>query len=248
MEFAMRGKNAIITGARSGIGKATVELFAENGANVWAGLRQPNPEFEAWADELGQRHGVWVKPVYFDLTDEEAVKVALKGIFDEKKQIDVLVNNAGVAHGSFLQMTSMNKLREVFAVNFFAQVLLMQLVSRVMVRRKSGAIVNLASVAGLDGEAGYTAYGSSKAALAFATRTASRELAPLGVRVNAVAPGLIQTPMMDLMEENAKKGMISGASLGRPGETREVAEAILFLASDKSSFITGQILRVDGGL
>lgn len=244
----MRGKNAIITGARGGIGRATLELFAENGVNVWACLRQPDEEFEQAVASLEKKHGVWIKPVFFDLSNEEEVKASFRDILAEKKPLDILVNNAGIVHGALLSMTTMSTLHEIFQVNFFSQVLLLQLAARLMLKQKNGAIINIVSVAGLDAEAGATAYGSSKTALAFATRTVSRELAPQGVRVNAVAPGLVRTKMMDLMEDKAKTRILSGSSLGRVAEPREIAEAILFLASDRASFITGQVLRVDGGL
>lgn len=244
----MRGKNAVITGARGGLGRAATELFAANGANVWAVLRAHDEDFATFAGNLEQKHDVWIRPVFMDLMDEDSIKTGVKAIAAEKKPIDILVNNAGRAHGALLQMTAGRDLRDIFQINFFAPLLLMQLVSRLMTRQKRGAIVNIVSVAGLDGDPGYSAYGSSKAALAFATKTASRELAPHGVRVNAVAPGLIRTNMMDLMEDKARAGMIDGSSLGRAGEPAEVAEAVTYLASDRASFITGQILRVDGGL
>lgn len=244
----MKEKNAIITGARGGIGRATIELFAAGGANIWAVLKRPDEDFTAFAEALKERHGVWIRTVFMDLTDENSIKAGVKTIAGEKKTVDILVNNAGRAHGALLQMTSGQDLRDIFQVNFFAPVLLMQLVSRLMARQKKGAIVNIVSVAGLDGNPGYTAYGSSKAALALATRTASKELAPHGIRVNAVAPGLIRTKMMDLMEVKARTHMIADSSLGRAGEPREAAEAITYLASGRSSFVTGQILRVDGGL
>lgn len=240
--------NAIITGARTGIGRATVEKFASKGINIWACARCKDESFEKEMQELQEQYHVAIKPVYFNLENEDEIKVALKKVIAEKVSIDILVNNAGIPHGALLFMTSMKDLRKVFEVNFFSQVLITQIVAKVMVRQKSGSIVNLASVAGLDGDAGYTAYGSSKAAMAFFTKVISEELAKDGVRVNAVAPGLIETKMMDCMEENARKQMIKGADLKRFGKPEEIANAIYYLASEEASFITGQTLRVDGGL
>lgn len=240
--------NVIVTGARTGIGRATVEKFASKNADIWACARCYDPAFEADMCMLEQTYHVQIKPIYFDLRKEDEIKTAIKGIFSEKKKIDVLVNNAGIPHGAFLFMTSMKELREVFEVNFFSQVLITQMVAKVMTRQKEGSIVNLASVAGLDGDAGYTAYGSSKAAMAFFTKVISQELAGFGIRVNAVAPGLIETRMMDCMEEQARRTMIEGASLKRVGKVEEVADVIYYLSSEEASFITGQILRVDGGL
>lgn len=244
----MRGKNCIITGARTGIGRATVELFAQNGANVFACASKYDEAFEEDMSQISTKYGVDINTVYFDLKSEDDVKAGIKSIISQTKQIDVLVNNAGIPYGGFLQMTPMSAIHDVFQINFFSQVYLMQLVSRVMMRNKKGTIVNLSSVAGLDMEPGYIAYGSSKAAIAFATKTLSKELAAYGIRVNAVAPGLIHTRMMDAMEEGAQAGMINGASLKREGRPEEVAQLILFLASDASSYINGQIIRVDGGL
>jgi len=240
--------NAIITGARTGIGRATVEKFASKGINIWACARCKDESFEKEMRKLQEQYHVVIKPVYFDLENEDEIKIALKKVIAEKESIDILVNNAGIPHGALLFMTSMKDLRKVFEINFFSQVLITQMVSKVMVRQKSGSIVNLASVAGLDGDAGYTAYGSSKAAMAFFTKVISEELAKDGVRVNAVAPGLIETKMMDCMEENARKQMIEGADLKRFGKPEEIANAIYYLASEEASFITGQTLRVDGGL
>lgn len=240
--------NVIITGARTGIGRATVEKFASKGANIWACARCYDKDFENEMYMLQKKYSICIKPVYFDLQEENEIKSAIKKIILEKRSVDVLVNNAGMPHGALLLMTSIKDLRQVFEVNFFSQVLITQIVAKVMIRQKSGNIINLTSVAGLDGDAGYTAYGSSKAAIAFFTRVISKELAEYGVRVNAIAPGLIETKMMHYMEDNAKRNMIEGTSLKRIGKAEEIADAIYYLASDEASFITGQIIRVDGGL
>lgn len=243
----LKGMNAIITGSNGGIGRATVELFAQNGANIWACMRNENLEAEKYFADLSDKYNVWIKPAYFDMANEGDTKIAIKEILNDKKAIDILVNNAGIAHGGFLQMTSLSTIHDVFSVNFFSQILIMQLVSRAMIHQKSGAIVNISSVAGLDGDAGYVAYGSSKAALVFATKSISKELSPLGIRVNAVAPGLTKTRMMDMMEQDARADVFARTSMQRAAEPKEIANAIMFLASEQASFVTGQILRVDGG-
>lgn len=243
----LKGKNAVITGARRGIGRATVECFAGYGANIWACARKPDEEFERDMSELAGKYGVWIKPVYFDLANGDEMAAAVKGILSEKLPVDVLVNNAGMPHGGTLFTTSIAKLQEVFTVNFFAQIALMQYFGKYMLRKKSGSIVNIASVGGLEHEPGYLAYGSSKAALIWATRSAAKELAPHGVRVNAVAPGLVDTEMGSFRNQAELEKVLSRTPAGRMGEPNEIAEAIAFLASDKASYITGEILSADGG-
>lgn len=244
----LKGKNAIITGARRGIGRATVECFAKYGANIWACARKPDEAFEADMAALAEQYGVWIKPAYFDLTDDEGMKAAVKAILAEKLPVDVLVNNAGVAHGAFLQMLPMDTMRQVFEVNYFAQMRMTQLISRAMMRRKKGSIVNIVSVEGLLGNEGYCAYGASKAALAFSTKVLAKELASYGIRVNGVAPGLTDTEMGGQMEEGARERMLNVSAMHRAGSPAEIAESIAYLASDRASYITGQILRVDGGM
>ncbi|MBQ8055993.1 MAG: SDR family oxidoreductase, partial [Paludibacteraceae bacterium] len=188
-------KTVMITGCNRGIGREAVRLFAENGNNLICCIRKENSDFEQFISDLRSRYGVKIDTLYFDMSDESAIKNTLQPLLKEKRQIDVLINNAGVATGGLLQMTSMTQLREVFQINFFSQVLITQMISKLMMRQKSGVIINMGSVAGLDSFAGYTAYGSSKAAVMSFTRTIARELASYNIRVNAIAPGLTDTNM-----------------------------------------------------
>jgi len=244
----LQNKTAIITGSNRGIGKAVLETFAENGADIFACVRKESDEFSNVTARLSEKTGVSITPVYFDLAESEQVKSGIKSILSSKKQIDILVNNAGVASGSFFQMTSLKDLKQVFEINFFSQILFTQGISRYMTRFKTGSIINIASTAGLIGDAGMTSYGSSKAALMFATKTMATELGEMNIRVNAIAPSITKTDMFDQMEEKARSKLIDASALKRPAEAVEVANVALFLASDLSSYVTGQVLRVDGGL
>lgn len=243
----LKGKNVIITGANRGIGWATVEVFAQNRANVFACARKQSEEFESNLAELSQRYSVKACPVYFDVTDEEAVKEAVKMMGKESPSLDILVNNAGVSIERLMGMTSLKFVRETMNVNYLSQVQLSQLVSRYMMKQKRGSIVNVASVAGMSPEKGGLAYGSSKAAVIFSTCTMALELAEFNIRVNAVSPGFIDTDMWEKRDDAIKEKIRRQTPLRRQGTPQEVANVILFLASDLSSYITGQNIIVDGG-
>lgn len=243
----LKGKNAVITGARRGIGRATAECFAKYGANIWACARKPDESFEQDMAGLAQKYGVWIKPAYFDLADSAELTAAVRRILSEKLPVDVLVNNAGMPNGGTLFTTPIAKLQEVFQVNFFAQVALMQHFVKYMLRKKSGSIVNVLSVQGLAHNPGTLSYGSSKAALVWATRSCAKELAPHGVRVNGVAPGLTDTYMGHYRKPAETEKVLSRIPMGRMANPVEIAEAIAFLASDRASYITGEILVADGG-
>jgi 3-oxoacyl-[acyl-carrier protein] reductase len=243
----LKNKTAIVTGAARGIGKEILRVFAENGANLFACARKETEEFTRDLAELAERTGVTITPVYFDLTDSEQVKAGVRTIISTKQKVDVLVNNAGVATGAFFQMASLPDMKNVFEVNFFSQLLFSQGISRYMARSKAGSIINIASTAGLVGDAGMTSYGSSKAALMFATKTMATELGESGIRANAIAPNVTRTDMYHQMEERARDKLIASTALKRPAEPVEIANVALFLASDLSSYVTGQVLRVDGG-
>jgi 3-oxoacyl-[acyl-carrier protein] reductase len=240
-------KNAIITGCNRGIGLEILHRFAKEGANVWACVRKENEDFLKYCAQLEMKYSVSVTPVYFDLQNEEELNHAVKKILSEKKEIDILVNNAGIAYGNLFQMTSMTKLKEVFEINYFSQIRMMQMVSRYMMKQKKGSIINMASVGGIEANPGYLAYGSSKAALIWATKCLAREVGSYQVRVNAVAPGLVDTSMGHYKSEEERENVLARTPLQRMGTSAEVASAVLFLASDESSYVTGQVFRVDGG-
>ena len=241
------GKNAIITGARRGIGRSITEEFAKRGANIWACARKSDDDFTEDMKSLSEKYSVDIEPVFFDLANRDETKAAVQGIIKEKRTIDILVNNAGVSFGGLLNMTSIDKLKEEVEVNYFAQIQMIQLVSRVMMKQKSGSIVNMASIGGIETAEGYLAYGSSKAALIYGTKSISRELGDYGIRVNAVAPGLTDTEMGGYKPEEEINKVIARSSLHRIAQPYEIAGCVAFLASDEASFITGQVLIADGG-
>jgi 3-oxoacyl-[acyl-carrier protein] reductase len=240
-------KTILITGANRGIGRVTAEAFARVGACLIVHSRSPTPAFADDMLDLAARYNVTIERVVFDMTDTAAMKAEINAILPPKRQIDVLVNNAGVAHGGLFQMTPLTDVRSVFDVNFFAQLELTQLIIRRMSRQKSGAIVNIGSIAGLELASGNVGYGVSKAALMAFTQTLASEVGHLGVRVNAVAPGLVDTEMANQMEKKAGTEMIQNSAMKRLATAEEIAQVVLFLSSDVASFVNGQVIPVNGG-
>lgn len=240
-------KNVIITGANRGIGFQLVRSFAKAGYDIWACARTQTAELEQKLSKIASENNVQIKPIYFDLSDENQVKTGIKEILKEKKNIDVLVNNAGVPYGGLFTMTSIAKLREVYEVNVFAQVQIMQLVARQMMRQKSGCIINMCSVGGIETNPGYLAYGSSKAALIWITKSVSRELGQYNIRVNGIAPGLIDTDMGNYKSEEELNKVLNRMSIHRMGQPEEIANAALYIASDEATYMTGHIMVLDGG-
>lgn len=241
------GKNVIITGANRGIGLAFMKAFAKAGYDIWACARQENKEFKVALQNLSEIYKVEIEPVYFDLQDSNEIINGIKHILSAKKNVDVLINNAGIPHGALFTMTSMDKLREVYEVNVFAQVQIMQLVARQMMRQKSGCIINMCSVGGIETNPGYLAYGSSKAALIWITKAVSKELGQYSIRVNGIAPGLIDTDMGNYKSDEELNNVLNRTSLKRMGKPEEIAEAALYIASDDASYMTGHIMVLDGG-
>ena len=245
----LAGRNAVVTGTNRGIGAAIVAEFAAQGANVWACARRAEPSFLEACARLAQEHGVWIEPVIFDLAEEDGIKAGVQQIRAGKKPVDILVNNAGVVpENRLFLMADPAEMQRVFSVNFFAAMQLTQRMAKLMIRQKSGAIVNVCSIAALDGEPAQMEYVASKAALVGATRKLASELGSYGIRVNGVAPGPTRTDMLAAMEEGLRDRMEAATLLKRLAEPQEIASVVSFLASDMASYMTGQILRVDGGM
>lgn len=217
-----------------------------NGANVWACARKRTEEFDKYASELSLKYGVKITPLYFELTDKDQMKAIVKQIMSEKVAVDILVNNAGITYNALYQMSTIDQIHHTLEVNFIAPYLFTQYIVKLMLKNKSGSIINIASSAGLDGNSGRSIYGASKAAVICATKALAEELGDKGIRANSVAPGITQTDMLSSMTEEVINETVMGTDMKRPGKPEDIANAVLFLASDLSSYITGQVLRVDG--
>ena len=196
---------------------------------------------------MKKKYQIKVYKFYFDLENLEEIKSCINKIAALKIKIDILVNNAGIASGSFFQMTPMRDLEKMLQINFTSQIYFTQGISRLMAKNKIGSIINVASTAGLLGDIGTLSYGSSKAALIFATKTIAAELGVFNIRVNAVAPSVTKTDMFHQMDDKSRENLIQSSILKRACEPIEVANVVLFLASDMSSFVNAQTIRVDGG-
>ena len=244
----LTGKTALITGCNRGIGKAIANEMASEGANLICALRKEDPDYIRETDAWREKHGVGIDFVYFDLTDEDAIRAGMKSVLDMKRPIDILVNNAGVAGFKPFVMTKLDDFKLMMQVNVYAPALISQYVVKNMLKQRKGSIINLSSVSGLDANAGNAAYGASKAAMASLTRTMAKELAKAGIRVNAIAPGFVETDMNKQISEDYMTAMLQQIALGRIAQPEEIARVASFLASDESSYITGQIIRIDGGI
>lgn len=244
----LKDKNIVITGCNKGIGKATLELCAKNGANIIAINRIQDSNSQKELENLARKYNVNLALFYADFSNEAEVMNAANEILKLKVALDGIVNNVGiVGEARLFSMTKIEEIKEVFQVNFFSPLLLTQRLLKNMIRHKNGSIVNLSSVAALDGIPGSLEYVSSKAGLIGATKKLASELAPFHIRVNALAPSITDTNMPMLMSDCLKETTIQNIALKRMATPNEIAEVIVFLLSSKSSFINGEVIRVDGG-
>lgn len=248
MERLLERKICLVTGAGRGIGRVIANQLASDGAVVYAADLVMD-DMEPWAAEKSTECDTKIVPVVMDVTDTAAVKAGLMSIHKTEGRIDVVVNNAAIIQNQKLGMVTKPMLEKMFAVNVFAVIDMMQIASRLMARTGGGSIVNIASITGVVGSPGQVAYSSTKGAVISATKSAAKELSPMQIRVNAVAPGIIKTERFEeLYEASGDKidQRISRIALGRLGTPQDVANAVAFLASDRASYISGHILGVDG--
>lgn len=245
----LSGKNIVITGCLQGIGKETLKTFAENGANVFACAFKQDDEFEKYCADLAEKNGVKIIPVYFDMMDNNSIKEAAKTIQKEKMDIHGLVNIAGMNRDAFFNMVTYQDMVDTFQVNFFSQIILSQYIVKLMQRKQiQGSIAFTSSITAFDGNEGQTTYGASKAALIGAMKTMALELGKTGIRVNAVAPGVIKTPMTEKLEAQVIDNKVRKMDMPRLGEAKEVADVFMYLMSDLSTHVSGQVIRIDGGI
>lgn len=240
----LQNKKALITGAARGIGKTIADLFIAQGAEIW-GLDYKEPEDLAGRikEAGGKLH--WVTA---DLSVLNAVDAAIEGALKESGGFDILVNNAGITKDNLSFRMSLEEWQKVIDINLSAAFLVARTVGRDMIRKRAGSIINMASVVGIHGNGGQANYSASKAGLIGVTKSLAQETASRGVRVNAVAPGYIATDMTAGLPDKVKEAFIEHVPLKRMGTPQDVANAVLFLASDESVYITGQVLPVDGGM
>ena len=244
----LKNKLALITGANRGIGLSILKKFSENGADVIACVRSKNEKFEQLIFDISKRCKNKITPIYFDLSQENEIEQGINKINAISNKIEIIVNNAGINQVSLFQMTSIEKIKEVFDINFFSHLRLTQKLMKIMIKNKKGSIINIASNAAEECDAGRTSYASSKAALIAFTKVLSKELGSFNIRVNAVAPGLTNTNMMGKdVSKKVIEGAIKRVALKRPAEPEEISDVVAFLGSDLSSYISGEVIFVTGG-
>jgi 3-oxoacyl-[acyl-carrier protein] reductase len=247
MNKLLSNKNCIVTGGSKGIGRAIVELFAREGARVYYFSRSEAEDAAALASAAAEGGGS-VKWMAVDVADEAKVNEAVEAVVAEAGSVDALVNNAGITRDGLVFRMSLEDWEAVMRTNLTSAFLVSRAVARHMIKRRAGSIVNMSSVVGIIGNGGQTNYSASKAGVIGFTKSLAREVGTRGVRVNAIAPGFIETAMTEKIPPEAKEKMKAGIPLGRTGKSEEIAAAALFLCSDMSSYVTGEILKVDGGM
>jgi 3-oxoacyl-[acyl-carrier protein] reductase len=244
MELA--GKAALITGSNRGIGKAIAQKLAENGADII--ITAPiKSDAESAADEIKERYNVKTYAFELNLLDINSIEDTVKEI-EKTTTVDILVNNAGITKDNLFIRMKKEEWEDVIKVNFTSIFYITQPIVKQMIKKRWGRVINISSVVGIMGNAGQTNYSATKAALIGFTKSLAKEVGSRGITVNAVAPGFIDTPMTQGLPEDIKEAYKKQIPLGRFGSPEDVANAVLFLASEKASYITGEVINVNGGM
>lgn len=243
----LKGKTALVTGSGRGLGKAIALKLARMGANIVLNDIETSDSVDATAEEF-KSAGYAVAVAKGDVRKEEDVKRMIKVSLDTFGSLDILVNNAGITKDKPMLMMPEKDWDDVLDINLKGAFLCTKAAAKVMIKQKSGKIINIASVAGQYGNPGQANYSASKAGLIGLTKTTAKELAPRGITCNAVAPGLIESKMTEVLPEEIKQNYLKNIALGRFGTPEDVANVVGFLASSDSDYVTGQIIDIDGGL
>lgn len=243
----LKGKKALVTGSSRGIGRKIVEVFLANGAEVWGLCSKPSAakvELEAMASEKGTAF----HEICANVGDAEQLSEVVKAALAEAGNFDILVNNAGITRDGLSFRMKMEDWQNVLNVNLTGTFVITQIVSNAMLKARSGSIINMSSIVGVHGGAGQVNYSASKAGLIGYSKSLAKEVGARGIRVNCIAPGFIETDMTAVLKEDYVKAMLDTVPLKRGGKPEDIANVALFLASDMSSYVTGQVIGVDGGM
>ncbi|MFT5872900.1 MAG: 3-oxoacyl-[acyl-carrier protein] reductase [Clostridium sp.] len=246
-KFMLKGKTAVVTGASRGIGRAIAIKLAKLGANIVVNYRNSFDAVQGVVKEI-EALGVKALAVQADISSYSDVEYMMKKCIEEFGSIDILVNNAGITKDGLLMRMKEEDFDSVININLKGAFNCTKHVSALMLKQRRGRIINISSVSGLTGNAGQVNYSSAKAGIIGMTKSVAREFASRGITCNAVAPGYIQTDMTSVLPEKAKDAIMSTIPLKRLGKPEDVANAVAFLASDEASYITGQVINVDGGM
>jgi 3-oxoacyl-[acyl-carrier protein] reductase len=245
--MTLKGKKAIVTGGSRGIGNAVVREFLERGVTVYC-LSRSQPSNAAELEAAAKAGGGAFHWVAADVTKEEEVTKAIDAVAAEAGAVDVLVNNAGITRDGLIFRMPTADWDEVLKANLTSAFYASRAVAKLMIKQRAGSIINISSVSGIMGNAGQVNYSASKAGLIGFSKSLAREVASRGVRVNAIAPGFIETDMTKALGEKARTALVAQIPLGRVGVPADVAALTAFLASDAAAYITGQVIPIDGGL
>ncbi|MDY2824570.1 MAG: 3-oxoacyl-[acyl-carrier-protein] reductase [Treponema sp.] len=243
----LKGKKALVTGSSRGIGRKIVEVFLANGAEVWGLCSKPSAakaELEAMAAEKGTAF----HEICANVGDAEQLSGVVKAALAEAGNFDILVNNAGITRDGLSFRMKMEDWQNVLNVNLTGTFVITQIVSNAMLKARSGSIINMSSIVGVHGGAGQVNYSASKAGLIGYSKSLAKEVGARGIRVNCIAPGFIETDMTAVLKEDYVKAMLDTVPMKRGGKPEDIANVALFLASDMSSYVTGQVIGVDGGM